>query len=84
MANHEQLPMQESISSTVESATHGKMGCMHQCAPKMMKNHRSAEQVTYYEIFWGRQPEKISLNSVAVKASKLTYSLCCNTFSFNF
>jgi len=84
MANYEWLQVQEPISSTVEFATHAKMGCMHQCALEMMKNHRSTEQMTYNEIFLGRQPEKTSLNSVAVKASKLTYSSCCNIFSFNF
>ena len=59
MANHERLHMQEPISSTVEFATHAKMGRMHQCAPDVMRNHRSAEQITYNEIFSGRQPEKI-------------------------
>jgi hypothetical protein len=44
MADHEQLQMQEPISSTVEFATHAKMGCMHHCALEMMKNHRLAEQ----------------------------------------
>lgn len=73
--------MKERISSTSEFATHAKV---HQCAPEMMKNHGSTEQMTYNEIFSGRQPEKTSWNSFAVKASKLTYSSCCNIFSFNF
>jgi hypothetical protein len=84
MADHERLQMQEPISSTVEIATHAKKGCMHQCTTEMIINHRSAEQMTYNEIFLDRKPEKISLNSVAAKASKLTYSSRCNNFSFNF
>ena len=84
MADHEWLQMQQPISSTVLFATHAKKGCMHQCALEIMKNHRSVEQMTYNEIFSGRQPEKISLNSVAVTASKLTYSLHYNNFLLNF
>jgi hypothetical protein len=86
MANHEWLQIQEPISSNMKFVTRAKMGCMHQCALEMMlkNNDRSAEQMTYNGIFKGRQPKKISLNSVAVKASKLTYSLRCNNFSFHF